>query len=56
MEKSWDTGVITPELLNYNAQDEHCKAHCHYFSSQFFQSTEGGGRYVDKSPGELVPI
>jgi hypothetical protein len=49
MEKYLDSGVITPELLNYNAQDEPCKLHCHCFSSQFFQSTEVGGRYVDKS-------
>jgi len=42
MEKYWDSGVITPELLNYNAQNEQCKVHCHCFSSEFFHPTEEG--------------
>jgi len=54
MEKYWDSGTITPEILNYNAQDEPCKFHFHCFSSQFFQSTEVGGGYVDKSPGNMI--
>ena len=53
-EKYWDSGVITPEMLNYNARDDQSKLHFHCFSPQFFQSNEVGGRYVDKSPGNMT--